>query len=345
MITSPDTPQSTAELDDRLSQPSDKAVDALAALDGDIMLLGAGGKMGPTLAHMAKRGSEISGHQRRVIAVSRFSDAASRQRLEQCSIETISCDLLDRRQIAKLPEVPNVIVMTGMKFGASKNPPLAWAMNCLIPSVVCQNFSSSRIVAFSSGNVYGPVSCDSAGSKETDLPNPDGEYAMTVLGRERLYEYFSDTRRIPTALLRLNYATEMRYGVLVDIAKNVFEERPISLAVPRVNVIWQGDANSMALTAFNHTTSPATVINVAGTELLDVEEVARQMAQFMGKPVQFLDDRGRLAFLNDGHDGQQLLGTANVSARELVKWTAEWVAAEREHWAKPTHFEVTSGRY
>ncbi|NLF72112.1 MAG: NAD(P)-dependent oxidoreductase [Candidatus Anammoximicrobium sp.] len=340
-----DAPQTVEALEELLSLPSPKAVEALAAIQGDLLILGVGGKMGPTLARMAKRASEQAGVARRVIGMSRFSDAALRERLERWGVETIVGDLLDEASIEALPDVPNVVFMSGMKFGASRNPAMAWAMNCYAPALVCRRFRQSRIVAFSSGNVYPLVPLDSGGSKETDEVGPVGEYAMTVLGRERTLQYFSDRDQIPTALLRLNYATEMRYGVLVDIAQAVFQEQSVEVSTPLFNVIWQADANAMTLSALAHTAVPARIVNVAGPEFLRVRDVAEQFGRLMGKRVRFAGQEGSTAYLNDGTAGHRLLGEISVDTETLLRWTADWVRRGGECLGKPTHFQVRSGKF
>lgn len=339
------TPDSIEGLEELLSRPSELAVRTLGELEGDVLVLGVGGKMGPTLARMAKRASDQAGVQRRVIGVSRFSDQDVRRRLEDWGVETIACDLLQQDEIESLPSVPNVVFMAGMKFGATGNPSLTWAMNCYVPALVCQRFRDSRIVAFSSGNVYPMVPVDSTGSTEDDLPQPVGEYAMSVLGRERICEHFSVTHGTPAAILRLNYATELRYGVLFDIGQDVFAGRPVDLTMSKVNVIWQADANAMALVALAHTSSPARTINVAGSELVRVRDVAEKFGRLMNKPVQFTGEEGPRAYLNDGRSGQRLLGEATVDADQMIQWIADWVARGGESLGKPTHFQAQDGKY
>ena len=338
-------PQSVDELEEWLSRPSPRAIQTLAALDGDLLLLGAGGKMGPTLARMAVRATREAGVQRRVLAASRFSDPAVRQRLEAWGVETLACDLLDEQAIAALPPVPHVVFMTGMKFGASSNPALTWAMNCYLPALVCRHFRDSRIVAFSSGNVYGLVPADGRGSRETDPLAPVGEYSLSVLGRERIFEHFSRTLGVPVATLRLNYATELRYGVLVDVAREVWAERPVDLSVPTVNVIWQADANAMTLAALAHVATPPRVINLAGPEILRVRDVAEQYGRIWNKPVRFAGPEGATAYLNDGRGGYPLLGDVQVRAADMLAWTADWVAHGGASLNKPTHFQVSSGKF
>jgi hypothetical protein len=339
------TPEDIESLEELLSRPSLRAVEVMGQLEGDLLILGVGGKMGPTLARMAQRAFEQAGQERRVIGVSRFSDPDVRERLESWGVETIACDLLDEAAVSSLPEIPNVIYMTGMKFGASQNPELTWAMNCYAPALVCRRFCHSRIVAFSSGNVYPMVPLDSSGSKESDDPGPLGEYSVTVLGRERIFQYFSKRLDIPTVLLRLNYATELRYGVLVDIAGQICAERPVDVSTPMFNVIWQADANAMTLAALAHVASPAAVINIAGPELLRVRSVAQRFGQLMSKPVEFTGREAETAYLNDGRYGQQLLGNVSVDADQMIQWTAQWVSRGGESLGKPTHFEVRSGKF
>ncbi len=338
-------PPSVDALEERLSQPSSAAIEALAAVKGDLLILGVGGKMGPTLARMAVRASHQAGINRRVIAASRFSDGSLPARLQAWGVETVACDLLDEEAVAALPEAANVIFMTGMKFGASRNPAMTWAMNCYAPALVCRRFRHSRMVAFSSGNVYPLVSLDSGGSKEADEPGPIGEYAITVLGRERTFQYFSDRYQIPTALLRLNYATEMRYGVLVDIAQDVQAERAVDLTTPMFNVIWQGDANAMTLAALAHAANPPRIINIAGPAFLRVRDVAEQFGRLMNKPVRFAGQEGSTAYLNNGSEGHRLLGNVSVDAETLILWTADWVQRGGESLGKPTHFQVRSGKF
>lgn len=338
-------PQSIEELEERLSRPSESAVRVLAGLDGDLVLLGCGGKMGPTMARMIIRGDQAAGVKRRVLAVSRFSDRSLPQRLEALGIETRSCDLLDPQSVAALPRVPNVIYMAGMKFGASGNPSLTWAMNGYAPTVVCSHFCDSRIAAFSSGNIYPLVPLASGGSRETDPVGPIGEYAMTVLARERMFEYFSRAANIPVAILRLNYATELRYGVLVDLARQVAAGEPVDLSMPMVNVIWQADANAMAIAALAHVSVPPRMINLAGPEMLRVRDVAERFGELLRRPVRFTGVESDRALLNNGSLGRELLGQPTVAADQIIRWTADWVARGGEHLGKPTHFQVRDGKF
>ena len=332
-------------LEDLLSEPSEGAVEAMGRLSGDLLLLGVGGKMGPTLARMARRASEAAGVRRRIIGVSRFSAGPLEARLHEHDVETIRCDLLDPAQLAQLPDAPNVLFMTGMKFGSTGQEAMTWGMNALLPGLVCQKFARSRIVAFSTGNVYGLSPVTHGGSQEADPLRPVGEYAMSALGRERIFEYGSRTWKVPMALLRLNYATEMRYGVLVDLALSVLHERPIDLSMGCLNAIWQADANAMALQAFDHLASPPTVLNLAGPELLSVRKLAEQFGALLGKRVNFQGAEAPDALLSNGQKAHRLFGYPRVGAQQLVEWIADWVRRGGEHLGKPTHFEVRDGAF
>jgi nucleoside-diphosphate-sugar epimerase len=347
----PSAPRSVDELEDHLSEPDSAVIDLLARLDSDIVFLGVGGKMGPTMARMAQRAMLAAGLQRRVIGVSRFRSEDTRQKLTAWGIETHACDLLDAAAVAQLPDAPLVVSMSGFKFGATENPSYSWAMNCFLPGILCQRYRDSRIVAFSTGNVYGPVPRHLAdgnqnhGSRESDKLVADGEYAMTAIGRERMYEHFSRTLNIPLAIVRLNYATELRYGVLVDLAQQVATGQPVDVSMAQVNVLWLGDANRMTLRALEHCSSPPRVINMAGDEILSIRATAQSFGQLLGKSPHFRGEEKDRALLNDGRDGYQFLGRPLVSAEQMLAWTADWVARGGENLGKPTHFQTTDGKF
>src|SRR5690606_33626962 len=338
-------PQTVEELEEQLSRPTEALISALAELEGDLIVLGVGGKMGPTLARMARRASDAAGVARRIIGVSRFSSSGLREQLTAWNIETVACDLLDESAWEKLPDCPNVVYMAGYKFGATSAPDVTWAMNCWLPTLACRRYPNSRIAAFSTGNVYGLVPVTSHGSREEDEPRPVGEYAMTTLGRERMLQYFSRTRQTPTAILRLNYATELRYGVLVDIARKVQQGEPIDLAMSHVNVIWQRDANAMALMALKQCASPAKIINIAGADKLRVREVAETMGQALGREPVFRGEELGEALLSDGRHGHALLGTPPTSTGQMIAWTTEWIQRGGPLLDKPTHFEARDGKF
>jgi nucleoside-diphosphate-sugar epimerase len=337
--------ESVDQLDDLLSEPSDAAIEALSRLEGDLLLLGVGGKMGPTLARMARRASDAAGMRRRVIGVSRFSGDGLEAWLQKHGVETMRCDLLDPAQLQRLPDVPYVVFMTGMKFGSTGQEALTWAMNAHLPALICQRFRTSRIVAFSTGNVYGLTSVTRGGSVESDPLRPLGEYAMSCVGRERIFEHFSRSQKQPMALLRLNYATELRYGVLVDIARLVWAGEPVDLAMGQLNALWQGDANTMALAAFAHLASPPEILNLAGPEQLSVRQVAEQFGDLLGKPATFRGTESADALLSNGQKAQRWFGYPRVGARQMIEWIADWVRRGGVCLGKPTHFEVRDGNF
>lgn len=334
---------SVEQLDELLSTPTEQVVETMRQCPGDIVLLGIGGKMGPTLGRMVQRATEMAGIDRRVIGVSRFSDSSRRNQLNTWGMETIAGDLLDADFVNSLPDAPNVIVMAAMKFGTTGNEHLTWAMNTFLPSLVCQKYRNSRIAAFSTGNVYGLVPSTGKGSKESDSPAPIGEYAMSALGRERTYEYFCNTHQIPTSLIRLNYATELRYGVLVDLALQVYNDHPIDVSMGHVNVIWQGDANAMSICSLADATVPAFTINVAGREILSTRRVCEAFADAFGKKVQIVGEEATDALLNDGTKGHARYGMPTVSFDEMLPQIVEWIRNDRRLLGKPTHFESRTG--
>ncbi|HEX5272046.1 MAG TPA: NAD-dependent epimerase/dehydratase family protein [Gemmataceae bacterium] len=333
------------ELEDCLSAPPPGAVEALAGLEGDLLLLGAGGKMGPSLARMARRASDAAGRRRRVIAVSRFGAGAAEARLRDHGIETVRRDLLDPAALAALPEAANVVWMAGFKFGAAADPSLAWAMNAWLPGAVCQRYSASRIVAFSTGNVYGLAPLAGGGSAEDDPPRPVGEYAQSCLGRERVFEHFSRTLGVPVALLRLNYACELRYGVLADVARKLAAGEPIDLGMGHFNALWQGDANAWALQALAHTSAPPRVLNLAGPELLSVRRVAEDLGRLLGRPPGFRGAELPDAILSNSQRAVRLFGYPRVGVRQMMEWVAHWVRVGGPSLDRPTHFEVRDGQF
>ncbi len=336
-------PGSVDALEEQLSAPTPAAAEALARSPGDLLVLGVAGKMGPTLARMAQRA--LAGTGRRVIGVARFSDPAVQRKLDGWGIQTIACDLLDEAALARLPDAANVMFMAGMKFGSTGNEPLTWAMNAHLPAMVCRRFRGSRIAAFSTGNVYGLSPLTGGGSIEADAPNPVGEYAMSCLGRERMFQHFSRADGTPASILRLNYATELRYGVLVDLAQKVWGNVPVDLAMGNFNVIWQGDANAMALASFAQAASPAFVLNLAGPETLSVRRVCQQFGRLMGRDVQFVGAEAPDALLNNGQLGHRLYGYPRIGVEQMILWTADWVARGGPTLNKPTHFEARSGKF
>ena len=334
-----------AELETLLSDPPQYLVDVMRQIEGDLIVLGVAGKMGPTLAVMARRASDRAGTKRRVIGVARFSSGNAEAALQAHGIETIRCDLLDEAAIGRLPDAPNVVFMAGRKFGSTGLESLTWAMNCHLPALVCRRYSTSRIAAFSTGNVYGLAPVGGGGSVEEDAPRPVGEYAMSCLGRERMFEHFSATHGLRTAILRLNYAVEMRYGVLVDLARRVLANETIDVTMGYFNAIWQADANAMALASLAHAATPPLVLNIAGPEELSVRATCEQLARLLHCRVSFSGREASDALLNNGARAWSMFGPPRVDAGQLLEWTADWVARGGDSLDRPTHFESRDGRF
>jgi hypothetical protein len=340
-----DTIQDIEQLEDRLSEPTPEVVQALGRLEGDLIVLGIAGKMGPGLARMARRSSDLAGTRRRIIGVARFSSPGIEPELQRHGIETIRCDLLDEPAVQRLPDVPNVLYLAGMKFGVTGQESLTWAMNTHLPAIVCRRFAHSRIVAFSTGNVYGLVPAASGGSVETDGLAPLGEYALSCLGRERIFEHFSRTLALPVTLIRLNYACDLRYGVLVDLAQKVYAGVPVDLGTGWFNTLWQGDANAMTLRCFAHAASPPLTLNLTGPECLSVRETCERLGQLLGREPVFGGKEAPTALLSNAAQAFSLFGQPRVSADQLLAWVAAWVRQAGPTLNKPTHFEARDGRF
>ena len=330
------------DLDDLLSQPRGETTAALDASPGDIVILGAGGKMGPTLARMAARARTDS---RRVIAVSRWSSAAAERALNDAGVETIRCDLLDAHAVARLPHAPNVIFMAGQKFGTSDAPAMTWAINTIVPAHCAERYRESRIVAFSTGNVYSLTPVERGGSREDDTLGPVGEYAASCLGRERVFEFYAMHHRTRVAIVRLNYAIALRYGVLVDIALKVNRGEPVSVEMGYVNVIWQGDASRIALESLALASSPPLVVNVTGAEILSVREIAEWFGERFGKRARFVGTESADALLSNTSRMRETLAAPEVSLDQMREWVAQWIEEGGSLLGKATKFEARDGRF
>jgi len=347
MVAVPATELITTEdqLEDLLSRPSEADVDAARQFAGDLLVLGAGGKMGPSLVRRAARAIRAVGTKARVIAVARFSQATLREELGRDGVSTISADLLDARQVAALPDAPNVIFMAGRKFGSTGDAPLTWAVNTWAPGLVAERFAGSRIVAFSTGNVYPFTPADSGGPTEETAPAPVGEYAQSALARERIFEYFSVRYGTPVTVLRLNYAIDLRYGVLLDIGRKVFERRSVELTMGYVNVIWQADANSSCLRSFALCSSPAKILNLTGPETLAVRWIAGEFGRRFGIDPVFEGAPAPSALLSNAAECRRLLGEPKMKPAEMIDLVAHWIQIGGKTWDKPTHFEARDGKY
>ena len=341
----PETISNETELEEVLSRPYPELVEMMKRLDGDITILGVAGKMGVTLAMAAQRAIQAARVDKKVTGVARFSDNTARAKLEQAGIGTISCDLLDRDALEQLPQAKNVIYMAGRKFGTQGDPELTWALNVYMPGIVARHFSSSRIVAFSTGCVYPLVPASSGGSVEEDPPDPVGEYSQSCLGRERIFEHFSKINATPVCLFRLNYAIDLRYGVLYDIGRKVWTGEPVDVNVAHFNVIWQGDANNQALLSLEHCGRPASILNVTGPELLSTRQVALQFGELMRKDVTFRGEESPTAYLNNAAKAAGHFGRPRVQVQQMLRWTAQWIEQGGRSLNKPTNFEVSDGQY
>jgi nucleoside-diphosphate-sugar epimerase len=333
------------QLEERMSRPSEADIAAMRALEGDVLILGVGGKMGPTLAQLVRRSADAAGKKIRIMGVARFSDKTIPDTLRAQGIEPITCDLLEPEELAKLPDAENVIFMAARKFGTTGAEHLSWAINTQLPTLVADRYRRSRMVCFSSGNVYPVVPATHGGASERTPVAPQGEYAQSVLGRERIFEHASHRWGTKVALLRLNYAIDLRYGVLVDIARTVFERRPVDLRMPLVNVIWQGDANSVCMRSIAHCSSPPFVLNLTGPETLSTRWIAEQFAERFGHEASFTGEESNSALLNNAAQCHRLFGYPTVTPDEMIDWVAEWIAAGGVFSNKPTHFQTKDGRF
>ena len=333
------------ELERKLAEPSPALIADLAKLEGDILVLGVGGKMGPSLAKLAKNAINAAGSGQRVIGVARFSSKGLVDELHAAGVETITADVTNEADLAALPNVKNVIYMVGLKFGTTGNEHATWLMNAYVPGRVADHFRDARLVVFSSGNVYPLTSVVGGGASEEQPVGPVGEYAQSVLGRERVFESFSHRYQIPMVMYRLMYAIDMRYGVLLEVASAVNEGRAIDLATGNANVIWQGDANEIALRSLHHCTCPPTVLNVTGPETISVRWLAERFGAIFGKEPVFSGVEQTTALLGNSSKASALFGYPKVSLREMIEWVGGWVMAGGATIGKPTHFQERQGKF
>lgn len=334
-----------AKLDELLCTPSDRLVSDLKKLDGDIMILGAGGKMGPTMSMLAVNAIKKGNINKKVYAVSRFSNESARKEMEDCGVNTISCDLENPSDIAKLPKVKNVVFMVGRKFGTDGGEALTWGMNAAVPVLVLEHLHESNFVVFSSGNVYDLPDACSGGSLETDKVRPIGEYTQSVLARERIFDYYAKKYGTKSLIFRLNYAIALEYGVIADIAKKVNENRPVELENACFNCIWQGDANEYALRSLLLVDNPPKRLNVSGPETIGVKSTALKLAKLLNKEVTFVGEPCNNAYLENTGECHKLMGYPNTSIDTMIEYQAQWILDGGEYINKPTHFEERRGSY
>jgi nucleoside-diphosphate-sugar epimerase len=332
-------------LDERLSRPTAGAIKALENCSGDIVILGVAGKMGLTLAQMARRALDELGRKDKVIGVARFSNPEAQEQLHNIGVETVRCDLLDSEAVQNLPDAPNVLFLAGQKFGTSSGPELTWAMNTLVPANCAQKYRQSRIVAFSTGCVYPLVPVLSGGAREEEPLSPPGDYANSCVGRERIFTHFSLKHGTPLSIYRLNYAIDLRYGVLLDIAQKVWNNEPFNVSMGHANLIWQGDANAQALQCLEHASSPPFVVNVTGPETVSLRQVAYKFGQLLNKEVLIEGEEAPTAWLSNSGKANRLFGYPSVSLDEMVNWVADWVQNSGTTLGKPTHFEEREGKF
>ena len=333
------------QLEHRLSQPIAADIEAMANLEGDILILGVGGKMGPSLAKLARRAVQKSGRDTRIIGVARFSNERLPFELAAAGVDTISCDLLQPGSLTELPDAPNIVFMAAKKFGTLGSEHSTWAMNTFLPGLVAERYKNSRIVAFSTGNVYPLRLVAQGGASEYTAVSPTGEYAQSALGRERMFEYGSAQWGTPVTILRLNYAVELRYGVLADLAISVYRKQQVDLRMGLVNIIWQRDANSMCLRSFAHCQSPPRILNITGPETLPVRYIAEEFGRRFGIEPIFTGEESGSALLNNAAEAHRLFGYPTVTPSELMDWTAAWIGRGGTLLNKPTHFEVRDGKF
>jgi nucleoside-diphosphate-sugar epimerase len=333
------------DLEERLSRPSPEAVRDMSRLKGDLVILGVGGKMGPTLARMAKRAIDEAGLKCAVIGVARFSDARSRQSLEAAGVRPVACDLLDRNQVLKLPDAAAVISAVGQKFGTTGAESATWATNTYLPGLIAERYRGVPAMAFSTGNVYPLVPVAGGGATEDLAPGPVGEYAQSALGRERMFEYFSRRDRTPMTIYRLNYAVELRYGILLEIAQKVWSGTPLDVRMGYVNVIWQGDANAIALRMLFLGETPPRIFNVTGGEQLSVRELAHRFGELFGRKPVLEGREADTALLSDSSRARSVFGPPRVGVDQIVAWVAHWVQNGGRTLNKPSHFEARDGKF
>jgi nucleoside-diphosphate-sugar epimerase len=332
------------ELYQQMLKPSQALLKDIANLEGDIVILGAGGKMGPALAKLTKQAIDLAGVKKSVIAVSRFSEVTLQRELELAGIETIAADLLEENELQSLPDVANVLYLAGTKFGTTGRESFTWAMNTYLPGRVAEKYKNSRIVVFSTGNVYPFTPVSSGGATEADTPMPVGEYAQSCLGRERIFQHFSLKYGTPILIYRLNYANDVSYGVLVEIAKSVRDGKPIDLRMGHVNVIWQNDANEIAIRCLQHCASPAKILNVTGMQTLSVRRLAEDFGVLFDKPPIFQNREEENALLSNASECSRLFGQG-VTLRQMMSVISEWLKAGGKLINKPTHFQERTGQF
>lgn len=337
---------SIGDLEEALSQPMAGVLETLRLVSGNIIVLGAGGKLGPSLARMIRRGcDEIGESSRRIFAISRYSSAAAAESMRRAGVETIACDLTDRIAVERLPDAPNVIFLVGQKFGTHDAPEQTWITNTLVPAIIAERYARSRIVALSTGCVYPLVSIEGPGASEDDPLGPPGEYANSCVGRERVFQHYSKINQTPMVFVRLCYAIDLRYGVLLDIAEKVYHRRPIDVGMGWAQVIWQGDANARIIQCLLHTAVPPAIVNVTGADRLSIRALAIRLGELLDRDVEFLGQEAPTAWVWNAQRSYEWFGPPTVSVDEMLQATVDWVLRGGATLNRPTHFEERDGRF
>ena len=332
-------------IDPRFTEPREETLAALRQCPGDVVVLGAGGKMGPSLTAMLARAAKTVGDRRQIIAASRWSDRKAAKSLAAMGVRILECDLMNPEAVAALPDAPNVMFMAGQKFGTSDRPSVTWAMNTLVPAHAARRYAGARIVAFSTGNVYPLTPVRSGGPTENDPVAPVGEYAMSCVGRERVFEYFSDRDGTRVAIFRLNYAIDVRYGVLLDLGQRVMAGEAIPLEMGHVNVIWQGDANQIAIECLQRAAAPPFVLNVTGRETLSVRELAERFGRRFKRSPVFVGSEGPEALLSNAALLHSTFTPPATSVDDMIEHVSRAIEENAPTLGKPTHFEARDGRF
>ena len=347
-----DNLQTVDQLEDRLSQPTPGLLDDLRKLPGDLLILGVGGKIGPSLARMARRALDQLGRkQDRVIGVDKVIGMPPSggydltAELKKTGIVPVACDLLDRQALAKLPDAPNIIFLAGMKFGTAAGPELTWAMNTLVPAHAAERYPKSRFVVFSTGCVYPFVPVTSGGSVEEDPAGPPGDYANSCVGRERIFTFFSKKNQTPVTIFRLNYAIDLRYGLLCDLAQKILTGETVDVTMGHVNLLWQRDVNARALQCLAHAASPPFILNVTGPETLTVRSLAERLGKLLGTPAKITGKEADTAWVSNAAKSVKLFGPPTAGIEQLLVWVAEWAKHGGSTLGKPTHFETRDGKF
>lgn len=341
----PERIESVEALDEIMTRPQSELIDFIKTLSSPLLILGAGGKMGPSLAWLARRAADAAGHELDIVTVSRFSDAQAREWLEAHRIITLQCDLFDRQAVDQLPDTQNLIYMVGLKFGTMQQPATTWAANTLIPAQIAERYPKARIVALSTGNVYPLAPVGSTGWSEFAALTPVGEYSNSAVARERIFQFFSERNGTAITLIRLSYALDLRYGVLVDIAQKVYAEQPVDVTMGYFNCIWQGDANDLIIRSATLANSPPTVLNVTGTGFVSVRDIAARFGVLMKRPVHIAGVEAETALLSNTALLVASLGEPATPLDAVIQWTAHWIMNDGPSLHKPTHFEVRDGAF